>query len=519
MDSSMFGYFFWGFLIIYAIVMLIVSPKKVSVGGFFRGEDKRGRAVSPAMLTASIFVSWIQAKSVMNCTNLGAEYGIVGGIAYASYWLALPVAGIVMYRLRVKFGAKGIISFLQSNYGKAASIAFSAAILIRLYNEVWSNSSVVGGFYGESGSTMFIVAALFFTTVTLVYSCRGGMRASLVTDTLQFFLFAAVALVVIFMVVPAYPLSTYATTSTWTLEGGVDLLLVTLLQLVSYPFHDPIMTDRGFICEAKAMLKVYIVSGVIGFIAILGISTIGMYYTLSGYPLTSNVPASLGQAMGGAGYLLMCILMILAAGSTLDSTFSSLSKFTAQDAPMLLGRTISGKTARRLGMGVMIVIAIIGNLPMFFGTSVLAATTISGTMVMGLGPIFCLHGMIKPSKVGFHLSFWSGLVIGVAFTILNTAGLWPELLSVGAGKSAGMLGANLYGAIFCWVSYIVPSLVAQAVEKSKGIAPAWKGLSKTQIAYDKEHETGGFAPTEKIYDDAHLTDAEHLVDKRAAEAS
>lgn len=517
MDSSMFGYLFWGFLIVYAIVMLIVSPKKVSVGGFFRGEDKLGRAVSPGMLTASIFVSWIQAKSVMNCTNLGAEYGIVGGIAYASYWLALPVAGIVMYRLRVKYGAKGIISFLQSNYGKAASIAFSAAILIRLYNEVWSNSSVVGGFYGESGSFMFIAAALFFTTVTLIYSCRGGMRASLVTDTLQFFLFVAVALVVVFMVVPAFPIADYATSSTWTLEGGVDLLLVTLLQLVSYPFHDPIMTDRGFICEARAMLKVYIVSGIIGFIAILGISTIGMYYTLSGYPLSSNVPASLGQIMGGAGYLLMCILMILAAGSTLDSTFASLSKFTAQDAPMLLGRKISGKTAKRLGMSVMILIAIVGNLPMFFGTSVLAATTISGTMVMGLGPIFCLHGMIKPTKIGFHISFWGGLVIGVAFTVFNTAGMWPEILSVGAGKSAGMLGANLYGAIFCWIGYIVPSLVAQAVEKSRGVKPDWKGLPPSQIAYDKEHGTGGFAPTETIYDDSHLVDAETLVNKSTAQ--
>lgn len=114
---------------------------------------------------------------------------------------------------------------------------------------------------------------------------------------------------------------------------------------------------------------------------------------------------------------------------------------------MLLGRKISGKTARRLGMGVMIVVAIIGNLPMFLGTSAIAASTVSGTMVMGLGPIFCLHGMIKPTKVGFHLSFWGSLVIGVAFTILNTAGMWPELLSVGGGKSADMLGANLYGAI------------------------------------------------------------------------
>ena len=57
----------------------------------------------------------------------------------------------------------------------------------------------------------------------------------------------------------------------------------------------------------------------------LGISTIGMYRTLSGYALLSNAPAALGQAMGGAGYPLMCILMIWAAGSTLDSAFAILS--------------------------------------------------------------------------------------------------------------------------------------------------------------------------------------------------
>lgn len=62
MDGSMFGYLFWGFLIIYAIVMLIVSPKKVSVGGFFRGEDKLGRAVSPGMLTASIWEKCSRSK-------------------------------------------------------------------------------------------------------------------------------------------------------------------------------------------------------------------------------------------------------------------------------------------------------------------------------------------------------------------------------------------------------------------------------------------------------------------------
>ena len=42
MDMST-GIFFWGFLVIYGIVMFILSPKTVSLGGFFRGEDKKGR--------------------------------------------------------------------------------------------------------------------------------------------------------------------------------------------------------------------------------------------------------------------------------------------------------------------------------------------------------------------------------------------------------------------------------------------------------------------------------------------
>jgi hypothetical protein len=41
----------------------------------------------------SIFISWIFAKSVTNAANLGASYGIVGGLAYASYWLSIPVGG------------------------------------------------------------------------------------------------------------------------------------------------------------------------------------------------------------------------------------------------------------------------------------------------------------------------------------------------------------------------------------------------------------------------------------------
>ena len=122
--------FFWGFLIVYGAIMYAFSPKARSIGSFFKGESADGAKVSPFLLTTSIFISWIFAKSVTNAANLGASYGIVGGVAYATYWLCIPIAGLVIYRLRRKFGATGLVSFLLSNYGAAASVAFCVAILV-----------------------------------------------------------------------------------------------------------------------------------------------------------------------------------------------------------------------------------------------------------------------------------------------------------------------------------------------------------------------------------------------------
>lgn len=74
MINSM-GYLFWGFLIVYGIVMMILSPKHVTTDGFFHGKSSEGHEPSQAVLMLSIFISWIFAKSVTNAANLGAEYG------------------------------------------------------------------------------------------------------------------------------------------------------------------------------------------------------------------------------------------------------------------------------------------------------------------------------------------------------------------------------------------------------------------------------------------------------------
>ncbi len=443
--------YFWGFLLLYGTVMYVVSPHARTVSSFFAGTDNAGRPASAWALTCSIFISWIFAKSVTNAANLGAAFGVVGGLAYATYWLSIPVAGIVIYRLRTRHGAAGLVPFLISRYGKLAALGFALAIVIRLYNEVWSNTAVVGAYYGRPGEWTFIAAALLFTAVTLFYSLKGGLRSSIFTDVVQAVLFVLVMAVVLFVVLPENGSARLLAAGEWRLDAGLDLVFVALLQVLSYPFHDPVLTDRGFITEEKRMLRAMIVAGVLGFACIFAFSLVGVHARLEGLPSGGNMPGAVALTFGTLPYLLMTIVMVMAAGSTLDSTFSSLAKSAGQELPLLAGRA-PGPRAVTIGMWAMLAIAVLGNLPMIAGTDILKATTLSGTMVMGLAPVFLLARFVTYSPLSFHFAFWPGVVLGV----LLAAGAIPAGWAIGTGKYALLLGTNAYGLAICLTGFLLP---------------------------------------------------------------
>lgn len=451
MIEPTFAAYFWGFLLLYGTVMYAMSPHASTVSSFFRGTDNAGRPANEWALMMSIFISWIFAKSVTNAANLGAAYGAVGGLAYATYWLSIPFAGWVIYRLRTRHGVRGLVPFIIGRYGRLAAIAFTLAILIRLYNEVWSNTAVVGAYYGKSGTLPFIAAALLFTAVTLFYSLKGGLRSSIVTDVVQGLLFFVALLVVLFLVLPKHGATTLLTQGQFRLEAGVDLVLVALLQVLSYPFHDPVLTDRGFITEEKSMLRAFIVAGVIGFFCIFAFSLVGVHAKLEGLPSGDNMPGEVARAFGVAPYFLMTMIMIVAAGSTVDSTFASVAKSIGQEVPLLAGRE-PGVHSIKVGMWTMLAFAVFGNLPMIAGADILKATTISGTMVMGLAPVFLLAPLVRHSPWSFHLSFWPGIVLGV----MLSAGMIPQSWAIGTGKYAQLLGVNLYGLAICFAGFLLP---------------------------------------------------------------
>jgi len=104
--------------------------------------------------------------------------------------------------LRRREGAQGLVPFLTGKYGRGAALVFSVAILIRLFNEVWSNTAVVGGYYGASGSAGVVGAALLFTAAVLCYSLKGGLRSSIFSDAIQAVVFIGFLAVVLAYVLP-----------------------------------------------------------------------------------------------------------------------------------------------------------------------------------------------------------------------------------------------------------------------------------------------------------------------------
>ena len=96
----------------------------------------------------------------------------------------------------------------------------------------------------------------------------------------------------------------------------------------------------------------------------------------------------------------------------------------------------------------MLLLAVLGTIPVFLGPEVLSATTVSGTMVIGLAPVFlCWNAKVPP--LGFHLSVWTGIGIGIAFAF----GLIPQALIFFEGPYGDLLSVNLWGTALCFLLF------------------------------------------------------------------
>ena len=432
----------WGLIIASSVLMFVLSPLAKSPDEFFKATHRK-KSPNVWMLTGSLIISWIFAKSITNAANLGLSFGIVGGVAYAGYYLSFAVAGIIIYQMRLHGGFTSIHQFLTSRFGKGAMRLFSVLIAIRLFNEVWSNTMVIGSYFGEMGSAPYYWAILVFTVLTLAYALKGGLSSSIFTDVIQMGLFSILLCVILWSIfsVDDFTVKEAVTSGTWSFDLGLNLLFAALLQSFSYPFHDPVLTDRAFLSSPKVTLRSFLIASVLGAACIILFSIIGVYAQSQG--MAGQAAVEVGKAFGVVILLVINFIMITSAASTLDSTFSSFSKLLAVD--LKLGKNLS------FGRLSMAIIAVLGTIPVFLNAEILSATTISGTMVIGLTPVFLFWRKPAP-KISYYLSVVTGIVFG--FILVFDA--LPSSLQFTTGSYAALLWTNVWGITACTLLYLLP---------------------------------------------------------------
>jgi len=402
-----------------AITSVILSPKAQSEASFFKGLSATGEQPGLLTLTFSQVTTWIFARSLMNAAILGFYYGIWGTLAYAFYYFSFLTGGRIVDHLRFEHGFDSVQGFLGARFGSWGTGCYNFVIGVRLISEVFANLLVIGILFGAAGSNVYTLSILAFAGVTLFYSMLGGLRASLRTDLFQMILFLGTLGMLMVLVAGS---SSVGFNDLWfksfdMTQPGPVLMVVALLQVWSYPMHDPVMMDRGFLADRETTRKSFFHACWISFLCILLFGCLGV---LAGANAISgeSMNAALMRLLGEVPMLIFSGCLVISAMSTLDSTLSSSAKLVASDMGVL-------RMSLRNGRMVMACFMIVGLLLVFWGNKDLfSAVAVSGTASMYLAPVifFSLWGKRSDIPVWSYLFSFVLAVSGAALYFTESSG-------------------------------------------------------------------------------------------------
>lgn len=436
---------------------LVMTPRRTTADGFFAGLDQDGTPPGLWTLVLSQVTTWIFARSLMNSAILGYYYGIAGVLAYAAYYVSFLTGGLIVARLRAS-GARSVQDWLGAHFGAVGQGCYNLVVSLRLLSEIFANLIVVGlifvavlpEFSDHKNLVIVIVTAL-----VLAYSSRGGLSAALRTDVIQMAIFLVVftAAFGALIVSPGFDFGAVITAG--GVSGGYNgwiLLMVAFLQVFSYPAHDPVMMDRGFLTDEKTTRQSFVHAFWISTLCIVGFGFFGIQAALVGATYENQLIGTWSTMLPNWVFAALMVSLLVSALSTLDSALASSARLATEELRMVTRSVLGGRLA-------MVTIAVAGALLTLWGNQTLFdAVAVSGTASMFLTPIL-LAGLFlgrRVSLLAFLVSFAAAMVGAMLYfardaawakTVLYEGHKYEQLLQIciavlAVGFVAAALGSH-----------------------------------------------------------------------------
>ncbi|MFY0616858.1 sodium:proline symporter [Shimia sp.] len=406
------------------VFSLFVAPRRATLSGFFGGHSETGAAPSQWTLVLSQVTTWIFARSLMNAAILGFYYGIAGTLAYAAYYASFLTGGYIVDRMRAQ-GAGSVQDWLSQRFGATGTTAYNIVIALRLLSEVFANLLVVGLIFSAALPDIANAGTLAIIGVGLLalgYSAWGGLSAALRTDVVQMVFFLVIfglafgALVVR----PEFELGAVLTAPGASgPHNGWVLLLVAALQVFSYPAHDPVMMDRGFLADRTTTRKSFFHAFWLSTLCILAFGVFGIQASLEGAAYEGQLIGTWSAMFPSWVFTLLVVSLLVSALSTLDSAFSSAARLVVEELK-LAPRTLAGGRVTMVGF------ALAGGALTLWGNQTLFdAVAVSGTASMFLTPVL-IAGLIGHRTVplwSYMVSFVAAILGAATYMFRDTVGV------------------------------------------------------------------------------------------------
>ncbi|MGB7241434.1 MAG: sodium:proline symporter [Sulfitobacter sp.] len=388
---------------------IFAAPRRASVEGFFSGLSINGASPGTWTLVLSQVTTWIFARSLMNAAILGYYYGITGTLAYAAYYGSFLTGGFIVSRLR-RGGAASVQDWLRQHFGAVGATCYNAVIALRLLSEVFANLLVVGLIFDAvlAGSGMFAIVTV--AMLGLAYSAWGGLSAALRTDVMQMIVFLIV-FAAAFIALIAMP--EFSFTSVMTAPGvsgpynGWILLIVALLQVFSYPAHDPVMMDRGFLADEATTRRSFLHAFWISTLCIIAFGSFGIQAGLVRADYQGELIDTWAGMFPAWVFLALMVSLLVSALSTLDSALASAARLVVEEIKLAPRSLMGGRLVMLVFMATGLGLTLWGNATLF------DAVAVSGTASMFLTPVL-VFGLVlqKPMALWAYAIAFGAAVTG-----------------------------------------------------------------------------------------------------------
>ena len=487
-----------GIIVAYIVAILaigILSTRKMKVTGqvFFLA----GRSLPWGIVGAALFASNISTIHLVGLTASGYNEGLVWGNFEWMAAFTLILLSLVFAPFYFKSRLSTLPEFLEKRYGPAsrsllAFMAIVAALFIHIGMSIYAGAAVFEQFFGVSVVTSILIVAI----VVSAYTILGGLRAVVVTETVNtgFLLVGAIIITVYaFLALPAHGIHSLAEFKAALRPNQLSMLqthspigLNWYAVFLGYPIlgvwywcTDQTIVQRvlGARTERDAQLGPLLAGFLkilpVFFLVLPGVIAYVLFHNVIGTASNQTLPVLINELVPTGLKGLISAAVLAALLSAVSAALNSSGTLVAVDIVKRLRPAISDRGLVRIGRISSVIVMILAVLwstqggrfsSIFEAINVIAADLAPPITTVFLFGVFWRRGTKQASVV----TLIAGFLMGAASFVLDLPVFGTEkIITQGLGISFMMQAWWMFcicSVLFVIISLLTPPPAAENIE-------------------------------------------------------